>query len=70
MRKPETKIEAVKAVQYMLRSQFLGLPFHAAYPIAAATGGTTTKSVRKRTATSIQMRKGIVASLPFSLEAL
>ncbi len=41
-----------KAVQYISRSKFFGLPFHAAYPIAAAIDGTITKKVNTRNAAS------------------
>jgi hypothetical protein len=43
MRKRDTIVAAANPVQYISRSKFFGLPLHAAYPIAAAIDGTTTK---------------------------
>src|SRR6266849_2707135 len=52
IRKSETKVAAANAVQYISRLKFFGFPFHAAYPIAAAIDGTTTKKVRRSSAAS------------------
>jgi len=53
MRKSETPVAAANAVQYIWRSKFFGLPFHAAYPIAAAIDGTTMKKVKMSNPASI-----------------
>jgi hypothetical protein len=53
MRKPEAMPAAANAVQYISRLKFLGLPFHAAYPIAAAIDGTATKKAKRNNPASI-----------------
>ena len=50
IRKKDTPVAAAKAVQYIARSRFFGLPFYAAYPIAAAIHGTITKNVKMKNA--------------------
>jgi hypothetical protein len=41
MRKADAPPTTTNTVQYISRLKFFGLPFHAAYPIAAAIVGTT-----------------------------
>jgi hypothetical protein len=45
---------ATKAVAYISRSKLFGLPFHAAYPMAAALDGASTKKVNKMNPGSTQ----------------
>jgi hypothetical protein len=53
MRKPLAAAVATNAIPYISRLKFFGLPFHAAYAMAAAIDGTTTKKVNKSNPASI-----------------
>jgi hypothetical protein len=55
----------VNAVQYIDRLKFLGLPFHAKYPIASAMPGKTTKTANS--SIIIPVRIAIVGFMTASL---
>jgi len=62
MRKPLAAAVAKNAVTNISRLNLSGLPFHAAYPIAAAIDGATRKRVNKSNPSTIlkPARKSIV----------